>query len=290
MKQLLKLYTCYLLLLLFISSCEKEANIDIPKQPRKLVVTSFISPQDSQLTVSVTLSTPLFETDPDNNAFDYVTDATVSMSDGITTQVFTYNASLQLYTLPASQLPIVAGKTYHLKIATPDGKYAEAHCIVPVPGNQTPVLSALDSAELRSGATEYRFKINYTDQPGITNFYRLGAQVKTVNGQNFSAVAGNDPTNILQGSVLDDDTKQSGAEIIHRFTHEFYDYLSSPDSLHIDLLITDEPYYRFHSTLLSHLQAKNNPFAEPVLIYTNINGGLGCFAAYINKTSAIDIP
>lgn len=290
MKQLLKLYTCCLILLLLISSCEKDAKIDIPKQTRKLVVTSFISPQDSQLTVSVTLSTPLFETDPDNNAFDYVTDATVSMSNGTTTQVFTYNTSLQLYTLPASMLPVVAGKTYQLKIATPDGKYAEAHCTVPVPDNQSPVLIAIDSAELRNGSTEYRFKINYTDQPGITNFYRLGAQVKTVNGQIFSAISGNDPTSILQGSVLDDDTKQSGAEITHRFSHEFYDYFSSPDSLYIDLLITDESYYRFHSTLFSHLQAKNNPFAEPVLMYSNINGGLGCFAGYTRKTSLIDIP
>jgi len=47
------------------------------------------------------------------------------------------------------------------------------------------------------------------------------------------------------------------------------------------LLNVDVHYYKYHKSLSSNNE--DNPFAEPTLIYTNINGGLGVFAAY-NKT------
>jgi hypothetical protein len=50
------------------------------------------------------------------------------------------------------------------------------------------------------------------------------------------------------------------------------------------LLHTDENYYRYHDAVLRQRQSDGNPFAEPVPVPTNINGGLGCFGAYNRRT------
>lgn len=49
------------------------------------------------------------------------------------------------------------------------------------------------------------------------------------------------------------------------------------------LLNTDAQYYHYHRSIEQFRDANGNPFAEPVLVPTNIQGGLGCFAAY-NRT------
>lgn len=41
---------------------------------------------------------------------------------------------------------------------------------------------------------------------------------------------------------------------------------------------SDENYYKYHRSL--ETSGNDNPFTEPSLVYTNINNGLGCFAAY----------
>ena len=51
-------------------------------------------------------------------------------------------------------------------------------------------------------------------------------------------------------------------------------------ALHLYLAVTDRAYYLYHESLQQHRYAQDNPFAEPVLVYHNVTGGLGVFAAY----------
>ena len=44
----------------------------------------------------------------------------------------------------------------------------------------------------------------------------------------------------------------------------------------------DQAYYQFQEAVIRQRRSRNNPFAEPVLIPSNIDGGLGCFAGYNN--------
>lgn len=59
--------------------------------------------------------------------------------------------------------------------------------------------------------------------------------------------------------------------------------------LTIFLLHTDENYYRYHDAINRQNDVGDNPFAEPVLIPSNINGGLGCFAGYNRSTEVLRI-
>lgn len=56
--------------------------------------------------------------------------------------------------------------------------------------------------------------------------------------------------------------------------------------LTVFLLHTDENYYRYHDAINRQRDVGDNPFAEPVLIPSNIVGGLGCFAGY-NRTTVV---
>lgn len=50
-------------------------------------------------------------------------------------------------------------------------------------------------------------------------------------------------------------------------------------SITMELYNADEHYYRYHRSLTER-HDYTNPFTEPYLIYSNIEGGLGCFGAY----------
>lgn len=59
--------------------------------------------------------------------------------------------------------------------------------------------------------------------------------------------------------------------------------------LTLSLLHTDENYYRYHDAVSRQQDVGDNPFAEPVQIPSNINGGLGCFAGYNRSTVVVKI-
>jgi hypothetical protein len=63
-------------------------------------------------------------------------------------------------------------------------------------------------------------------------------------------------------------------------------WVSTPPSGRLDgyLLNVDENYYRYHDGVARQDEVRDNPFAEPVPIPTNIQGGLGCFGAYNRST------
>jgi hypothetical protein len=46
------------------------------------------------------------------------------------------------------------------------------------------------------------------------------------------------------------------------------------------LAVTDQHYYWYHRSVYQQQTSDGNPFAEPALIYTNMQGGLGVFAAF----------
>jgi hypothetical protein len=52
--------------------------------------------------------------------------------------------------------------------------------------------------------------------------------------------------------------------------------------VHLYALSVDEHYYRFHRSLDTVGDIEENPFFEPTLLYSNVEGGLGVFASYVS--------
>jgi hypothetical protein len=271
-------------------SCEKDVkNIKLLQGESKLVVTSFISPQDTFLRVSVVKSVPAIG--KSSLSSDNMRDATVRMSDGSNWVNLLYNEEQRAFLADARSLPVIPGNTYFLEVTDTEGRKAEASCTVPV--NQDISLAiAIDSAKAQYGDyMEYFMTMKWQDTPVEINYYRIFAEIstnhETTGTTYYQPVYFEDSYNNIN---LYTDTRLDGARF-SSMKGSIYKPSYSPQNpvvttLHGYLLNTDEHYYRYHQSLNNSFNVDGNPFAEPVLIYSNVQGGLGAFGSY-NRTTVV---
>ncbi len=319
-------------------------DIDIPYHDR-LVIQCFISPQDTLLEVSVTQTAPVIGTVLDGSErYPNILNANVLLSDGQKSVTIPYK-TLQLpssydadgeyiltarsrYFLSAKNLPIVAGKTYTLKVSAPGFESVEGSCVVPtkvvaekdITYNQTTVTGTAGrgggGATIMYPSIEVRFK----DIAGEENFYSVGqffyqkgtyldgtgAKKLIVNwmtkyeyiadkGQenqtivavpfdlrsfnNFSLFGGGG-NNGGQGGGQ----QGGGGNNQNNLTVTVSDRYNE-----IYVANTDKAYYYYNTAIDKIRKANGNPFAEPVLTYTNIKNGLGVMAGYNQSRIVIKV-
>lgn len=280
---------CSLSILLF-TACEKEVtNLKSVEILPKLVVSCFISPQDTMLRATLAKSHPVLGIGEVSN--NNILNGSIIISDGITSVELAFNEKERLYTALASKMSIAEGKTYYLEANEPGGMKVSASCTVPVAPN--PSLNVrVDSTATKLGdgsdGYEHYIRMQWQDAPGENNFYRVAADLitKTMYGDeyfdNVFAVFWPDEgknqimnDNELEGAILSSPNGYLTGLSNRTVSAQVYAYL----------LHTDKNYYLYHQSLRN--SRVDNPFAEPVLIYTNIQGGLGVFAGYTKETAVV---
>ncbi|WP_394996708.1 DUF4249 domain-containing protein [Emticicia sp.] len=297
-------YHSSLIILLIISqltffSCKslvKEIDPSIlPETDSKLVVACFIAPQDTVLSAKITETKVLIGTIGDIR--DDITNATVSLSDGTTTISLVYNKAQGYYRALPSKLPILTGKTYSIVVSTPDGRKVSASTTVPsdvaIREVKVDSLKSVDSQRGNSVTnTEYTVKLIWQDVVGMKNYYRgLGLfdfiyqipDPKNNKNTIFSSFS-----TILDLRTIDDKDTDGQLISLSRSFQPLNNQGSSTGqnaklirlkTIQVGLFQTDTHYYNYHTSLRKQRE-NNNPFAEPVLLYTNVNGGFGCFGSY----------
>ncbi|WP_266368441.1 DUF4249 domain-containing protein [Tellurirhabdus rosea] len=296
----------YPLLVLLLGACDSlRQEVDpsyLTKEPEKLVVMSFISPQDTMLRAVVSLSRPVLG--EESNGFRFVANATLTISDGSREATFQQNSSQNaaqlFYFVRTKDFPIQAGRTYTLTVRAPDGRQVTARTTVPAP--VTPQDLLLDSTQtFRDGrrSKEYFVRLRWNDPTGSANYYRVAglfryrpaSPAQAARAENLINFSRNEETRDLV-----DDRQNDGQLLISSrgfflmgttgTSTTFRQILDTfrEASFSVDLLHTDENYYRYHEAVTRQNQTGGNPFAEPVLIPSSINGGLGCFGSY-NRTN-----
>lgn len=262
---------------LLITGCEQDANIDVPQSTPKLVVTCFISPEDSMITVQVGKSRSLFSNQ--NTPFDPA-NARVIISNGITDVAVPYNIDKSLFEIEqAAAFAIHPGASYKLKCSYPDLPSVEAQCTVPAEKVIAMNLS-IDS----SSSFEHFLTVHFNDLPGIKNYYRTLAFYSYSDTNYF----GGGDTSYNEALVDDaknlfNDVNNDGGQYSTVFN--YFTKGNGPDTLETVLLTCSEEYYKFHYSLYNY--GYDNPFSEASPIYTNIANGLGVFAAYRKSTKEI---
>jgi hypothetical protein len=299
-----------LFLTVLLAACESPvANISpekLPQSESKLVVNSVISPQLPYITVLVNESKPLFSnSDATEEPID---DATVRISDGVNEMAIPYDAVNKVYSLKQAKFPILASKTYFLTVS--DGKRTvNAQCTVP--GNTAAIKSyEFDTLLLDNPIrqdTAVTLKMTWQDIPSDTNYYKVNAVMDLdysilllTNQQAFKEER-------ISGHFNFNWNWQEGKNEFLSDNHLNGALLSSPigrillpevnertdangkkmtvypktkiKSVTMEVYNLDVNYYKYQRSL----EIRNNsdsPFAEPTSIYTNVIGGLGCFAAY----------
>lgn len=277
-----------------LGSCtDIVTNIGFPDTEPKIVVHAFISPADTAVQVLLSWSNPI-SGGTSMDTVRYIENATVRIAEtGKSFSTLAFHPGKKVYALPTSLFPLEAGKHYSLNVDVPGHNTLTGNCHIPPPNNTLAV------EKIEREKTEWseiiRVEFSFSDIPGETeNFYAMAAYL---NAQTY---------------IMDEDTVQIEAQRFHTISGEGYisnkgregrkfitraegyhykfDWLRPPDNyndsppVHLLLLTTDEHYYHYHKAL-EHYRP-DNPFAEPVLIYTNIEGGLGVFAG-VNRTELI---
>ncbi|GAB3730587.1 DUF4249 domain-containing protein [Spirosoma lituiforme] len=268
----------------------------------KLVVSGYLSPQDTVLAIKLTRSNTvvgdsisLLQTNND------ITDATVTLSDGSKSVKLTYitvhptdSTEQSYYSASARLLPIVTGRTYTLSVLTANGQRASSTCTIPVPVKPTAItFDSLTQNQGRSLSRRYFVKAFWPDPAGQANYYQIAGyfryQSRLNQPGNFPLTIDDDNRGLFSDEGLDGTTMVSGRSFVTSTTFaanestNFYDQYRAA-SVTVNLMSVDQAYYQFQTAAIRQRRVRNNPFAEPVLIPSNIQGGLGCFAGYNNST------
>jgi len=271
--------------ILFFSSCEKIVdNVDIPLQQPKVVVSCFISPEDTLIKAFIYLSSPIFSNSNTDN-YTPVNNAVVKISDYTNEATLAYQSmSHEYYSIGTDIFPILPGNNYRLTVSVPGYDNVEASCHVPLYANQSMQFLSFDSIQEDEYAWKYIFKTEFTDFSGVGDFYRVSGVITSV--YDYGSGAADTSWNqiytqfdkeYLSDKLVDGQKIQSVFEywIGYYMEKEYGEKFLSAEFF---LLTTDENYYRFHRSLSSY--SGDDPFSEPTIVYSNINGGLGAFGAY----------
>lgn len=256
-----------------LSSCEEMiSDVDVEPVPAKLVVTGFIAPDLPFITIQVLKTQPLYTEYAYNQSLS-VPDAKVSIMDNNETHNLIYNEDLKNYRLASTVFPIVAGKTYRIIVNAPGGFLASATCTVPT--EIPPPITVVSVDDLVAN-----FNFKDIDTPG--HFYRLSATSLAITDTSFAYAEGY----FDRGNPVVSDVNRDGDVFTFR-TEPMYIWEAQATHIQLTIAVTDEHYYKYHKELLSY--ESDNPFAEPMPIYSNMNGALGIFGAYIQRELLVEI-
>jgi hypothetical protein len=252
-------------------SCEKEADIPLPETTPKLVVSCFISPDVDSALAFIQWSRPVFSTENNDRPNDNLE---VSISNGNTDAFFQYDVNMGQYVLPLSDYPLALGVEYTLRVKAPTGEEVSARTTIPI---EVPAIvsATLDSSsyinDFGEEVNEFIYKTTLTDNSQDFQYYRF----IYYNEEFWNP--GESYTNIEGQSYRDDESLVDGKLYVEE-NITYYSYYGSFSNKTLAILNCSESYYRYHKTLQN--QSFSNPFAEPTLVYSNVQGGLGAFGAY----------
>ncbi|MEZ4702254.1 MAG: DUF4249 domain-containing protein [Rhodothermales bacterium] len=298
-----------------LAGCESVVDIDLPAYDPQLVVIGSFSPGgpwDVQVTHSVAVL--------DSALIEPIADATVEIWQGDTRlallphtprYVALFQTSFAGYYIADAPSPQV-GVPYTLRVSAPGYASVEAISAVPAPVAiashtfQDSVLFDQNGPEASIG----EMRIRLVDPGDARTYYRLRVQVETADGagffpaqfdvnQDIRSAYGRD-ANLGFGSdqyvlplterIVFDDAFFDGQTYelqVRFFTTDLFglsfagdEGSRSPGFVRLLVDTITEADYRAERSRDLQDQQRDNPFSEPVPIFTNVRDGLGLFAGF----------
>jgi len=282
----MKKYYIYLLPLLAIlfTSCEKYIDGDIPAHTPRFIVNAQLEP-GKPVMVFVTQSRGILQ----ESSFSPIDDATVEITEnGERSYFLEFREVEQIYWsvngYVSDELEIKAGNTYEVIVS---GRMETAKSKVTVPH---PV--SLSSVEIQQGSGNNSELTIIFDDPVVRNFYEISvtySAFRILEGWNGSIDTvyhtgdiGLEPLNPaykkdhqFRGRVLLDDALFNGREARIQFSTNFN--FNANLEIKVIMKSVTEEYYKYYSTLNLQNHVSGDPLAQPVQVYSNIEGGRGIF-------------
>ncbi len=261
---------------IFLSSCEKYIDMEIPDNGRKMVANCLYS-DTGNVTLNLTLSRFILD------------DAPYNPLSGATVELYEDNNFVGLLTETNQGIYSFTGFTpnpgsNHKIIISKDGVALTAYSYLP----DIQSISFFDTSRVQRDYYEYlRFRFSINDPADTENFYMIGFTIKEQwteeNSEIYSIYFLTDEPAIeeyvMDGYGIFSDESFSGQTKFMDFDLELYNFPSDTNILYVNFLSISKDMYMYIKTMNAQ-RANDSPFSEPVMVYTNIVNGFGIFGGY----------
>lgn len=266
---------------------ETTLEIDPPPHTPRLSINAFGSTKTNALRVYVTKTVGILENA--NRSSVLINDATVSL----------YKDDNLLYTLPLAledspfnynmepgNVIFEKGSTYTLEVTAPGFPMVSSTAIVPedVPLNKIEFEENGPNTDFDDESSE--IEITFQDPLDIDNYYEVSGAIinlDTFTERDFWPLDTDsfDPAPI-QGidrrSLIFDDTSFDGENKTLSFTILPLTRQDADAILYFLWRTTSKEHFLYNKTTAKHDEQDGNPFASPVQIFSNMEGGIGIFS------------
>lgn len=268
-------------------ACEKTEKIeDFPLYPPKLVLNSHLSP-DSTISIHLSKSLSILDNAElksiDNASIKLYEDGNLltTIENSVGDGYFTFNNKPK------------TGKKYRVEAENNSLGKVESETYIPVPVEIDDF--KIEKNETSDWSNNYHFEVDFTDPSDSRNYYMIEVLTSSID----TFIAFNDTSYMESGpygEYISDSRNPALDDIVYGvlyFTDEFFNGNKYKMSFDIDYLggysnyksITEvrlyslsEDAYKFRKSFGTFSETRGNPFAEPVQVYNNIEGGYGIFA------------
>ena len=289
--------------MLILVSCEKDVTVKVPPQPVKLVING-ITGINTPFSVTVGKTAGILE--PTSPQSYQVTNAMVQLyENNLLKDTLVFNVNSHTYDVKHNTIP-KPGFTYLINVSAPDFITAESATITPA---DIIIENVTTRANVRTDADGNMYdevKIRFTDNASISNYYLINLR-RPFNGGNgnihyediycmhsmdkdIDRRNNADPTdfeNCIDREFFMTDKYFNGMskEMIVFIRHDdLKPVINSFDNREykavVELNNITSDHYKYRRSYTAYQDAEENPFAEPVLLFTNVKNGYGIFSTY----------
>lgn len=272
----------YILPLIFLFACETTIPVDLPEVEDKLVINALLSPDNVQ-PLELTATLGILDT---NKEFPRITTATIEAYEGETKLGTFTHLERGLY---QPNFTPKENKTYTIK-AQANG-FPTATC----------TFTTLTAVPIKNASVKQkRFEVTFDDPKDTENFYIIAAYYIEDNEwssgrRNVSLELDELSENRATSINLNDygygylmaDGYLDGEEI--SIKGELWLDDNSIDEVHFELYSVSKAMYRYLKSKENQVNIEDNPFAQAVTVYTNIENGLGIVNTYTIYTETVKL-
>ncbi|PID89485.1 MAG: hypothetical protein CSB01_01505 [Bacteroidia bacterium] len=261
-----------LLIAISLLSCEdKIVEFDMPDDSTKLAVFGFLSPGDTITSIYVGTLSPIVGKYLPQKIIDK---ALVKITHKQKEYVLNFDESCKAYNIKSNQLEIKAGETYSLQVSL-DGYQTVNSTITVIEGENKSLEFDKFIKRTRNYEEQLVLAVKWKDNPDRKNYYALAMDVSSANIYDSDAFEQNPKM------IMYDDENWNGKE---KYSKDLYlqGYRDEAE-IQIALINADEHYYMYHKKALEQDKYAENPFAEPIINYSNIENGVGVFCSYTKQ-------
>ncbi len=264
---------------------EQVVDIEIPEHNPLLTVSSYLVSGDSVVSVYVSYSLGILDTAKRVN----LKNAKVLLLKNTVPLAQIPYSTKQFYSIKLPKTKPIDKGEYELYVSAPGYQQVSSKQIMP---EAAPILNSKfekKAAINRDGEKVDLLTIDFEDLPGVKNYYAVQAQLQISPTEKFPLqLDAIDPiSEKLDRHVLLKDDSFDGKKYSWRLGSR----IEAPKGakLIIQLQTITKDKYLFLKSIHLNEAADDNPFAEPVLIHSNIYNGFGIFSAEARSYRTIDL-